>query len=60
MDRSIISENDKCTAAIAARLISRSRDTGRRYMLKLRKAKGYAPYEFVSVGEFIEFYRLKG
>ena len=52
-------DNEKCTAIIAAELIYRSEDTGKRYLQRLRKSRGYPKYAPVSVGEFKEFYRLK-
>lgn len=50
--------NEKCTARVAGNIIHRSADTGKRYLHKLRVAKGYNPHTFVSVGEFCEYYNL--
>ena len=51
-----ISLSEKCTAKIAADIILRAIKTGQRYLWKMRKAKGYNSYRFISVGEFIRYY----
>ena len=51
--------NETCTASVAADLIFRSVDTGKRRLQKLRKAKGYGKRFPVTVGEFCEFYHIK-
>ena len=50
--------NEQCTAARAADIIFRSVDTGKRWLQRLRKAKGYPPYFPVTIGEFCEYYHL--
>ena len=50
--------NEKCTSNVAADIISRSEHTGRRMLHKLRVAKGYNPYNYVSVREFCEYFNL--
>lgn len=55
-NRPTISLSEKCTAKIAADIIFRAIKTGQRYLWKMRKAKGYNSYRFISVGEFIRYY----
>lgn len=50
--------NERCTAYIVSDIMCVSWHTGRRRMTELRKAKGLPPKSFVSVGEFMRFFRL--
>lgn len=51
--------NEKCTSWVAADIMCCSEHTGRRRLRDLRLKKGLRPKEYVSVGEFCEYYRIE-